>query len=645
MLENKFKIPDNFIGKFAIVKLWPQLKTAEDECIARLKIAATQLGIECVEINANGSFLEDPNLRVTKQNIDFVIHLHYDTPKQYDAFSFIALWNPLKFYHEWGYARTSRNLTTHDDFLSCSSIVADAHVARLIRNTSTHLPAKFNLYHTTAHTVHPPSIGAGKLFYAGINWETINGGKSRHQEVLRKLDGSGLLRIFGPTLFQGVKVWDGYKSYVKEIPFDGKSMIDEISITGIALVFSSNAHKDSELMSNRLFESVAAGSLVICDENPFAKKFFGDSLLYIDSRSPVDQVVSDILGHVAWARAKPQDALKMITKAQSLFRDRFTLVRNLCDLYNGLEQRKQELLNRQNPQSDKRIDVRLYFLMPIYSSEVLKSHIESINRQEYLNFAAAILVDTRDGIEFRSTIISALALSPIKIEIIMVDFYTYGIPHQIKTRARLGGIIQQLVESTKGYAAFIVIAPNESLFSNHVSVLCGALERNELINCAATAALILDGDVPIHSVSDLLDFGHFDRKNPTGYGRFIFRTAGIPHDTNIALPYLDGRPLAILIANSPIDQQLPASIKINIKHEFVEQNFDDANENEIIKNYNKSNLRIFTGHGPLLQNYAPSALPHTQPKKKRLIEKLLKKRWRRAIRRIAEKTIGRIFGK
>ena len=176
-MRAEFSLPTGTIGRFAVVKLWPGIKTAEDENIARLKLAALALGIECVEVNPDGSFLSAPKTRVSKDNVDFVIHLHFDTPKCYDAFSFVTLWNPLKFYHEWGYARCSRNLTTHDDFLSGSSDPADDQVARLVRESFTHLPPEFRLYHSTADIIHPPSLGDGKLFYCGINWEALNRGK------------------------------------------------------------------------------------------------------------------------------------------------------------------------------------------------------------------------------------------------------------------------------------------------------------------------------------------------------------------------------------------------------------------------------------------------------------------------------------
>lgn len=625
MTDNQLLLPVGAIGRFAIVKLWPEIKTAEDECIARLKIAANALGIECVEIHADGSFFTDMQIKASKDNVDFVIHLHYDTPKQYDAFSIVALWNPLKFYHEWGYERTSRNLTTHDDFISCSSDAADDHVARMVRSTFTHLPAQFHLYHSTAEIIHTPSLGEGKLFYAGINWEAISGGKSRHQEVLKRLDKMGFLRIYGPSIFQGVKVWAGYESYVEEIPFDGFSMIDEISKAGIALVLSSQAHKESELMSNRLFESVAAGALVICDENPFAKKFFGDSLLYIDSRSPVEQILSDIVSHLEWAQKNPTQAMAMITKAQDIFQKRFTLIRNLRDLYCGLAQRKQELLGLQNPKDKPPVTLRLNLLMPEYSPEILREHLKSVRVQEYQEFSPVLVIDKRDAATFRIEIDAAIAASAVAIELHEVDFFKYSIHPEIKSRTRLGEIINGLLDSSRSYDAFMVVAPNERLFSNHLTVLCGALQRDPKIQCAATAALLIDGDAPIHSVHELIDFGHVNSAGPTGYGRFIFRTEAIPHDIGIALPYLDGRPLAVLVANNTIAQQMPASITINVQKNFPDRTWDDAAENEIINHYAPAMLKISTGFGPRPVLHAPSGV--VTANNIRLISKLLNRQW------------------
>lgn len=603
-----FSLPEGIVRRFAVVKLWPDIQTAEDECIARLKIAARSMNIECIEIHADGTLLTNPSVKVSKRTVDFVLHLHYDTPKRYDAFSFVALWNPLRFYHEWGYARCSRNLTTHDDFISCSATAADDHVMRMIRGQATHLPALFNLYHSTAGVIHPPSLGAGKLFYAGINWEAISGGRSRHQEVLKQLDKTGLMSIYGPQVFQGVKVWAGYESYVDEVPFDGMSMIDEISRAGIALVLSSQAHKESELMSNRLFESIAAGALVICDENPFAKRFFGDALLYIDGRAPVEQMVADIRQHLDWAKTHRLQALAMIRKAQAIFTERFTLTRNLADLYAGLPARRRELLARQNPPDSPRLPISVNLLMPTYSEATLQHHIESVTAQEYQDFSATLVIDARDAARHRETIQAAVQKSPFPIAVVEIDYWEYGIHPDIKARRKLGQIIYDLLLAAVGHDAFVVVAPNEKLLSNHLGVLAGALQRDPYVDCAATAAILIDGDSPVHAAHEIIDFGHVNRAGPPGYGRFIFRMAGISSDIHIALPYLDGRPLAVLVGEKIIDQQLPATVSIDLATEFPPRMWDEAAENEVIRGYSPDAFRLATGFGPRPQPHHAAAV-------------------------------------
>lgn len=595
-MTKNFVLPEGLIGRFAVVKLWPTIKTAEDECIARLKIAADTLGLECVEVHANGSFLGDPDTILTKKDVDFVLHLHYDTPKFYDAFSFVALWNPTQFYHEWGYQRTSRNLITHDDFVSCSSTAADDHVGRMVRQAATHLPPLFNLYHSTADIVHPPSLGEHKLFYAGINWEAISGGKSRHQDVLKRLDKAGLIRIYGPTIFQNVKVWDGYANYVREIPFDGVSMLDEIAKAGIALVLSSQAHKNSELMSNRLFESVASGALVICDENNFARKFFGDSLLYIDSRSSVENIFKDIEKHLTWANENKSEALSLIKMSQEIFKEKFTLKQNLGDLYTGLNDRKAELLRRQGlggwaPQ----LIIGLYLLLPTYSKDVLLMHIASVLAQEYTEYSSVLVIDKAITIQDRADIAQALKTVGVKIEVIELDFFKYGLVKDVRYRRKLGAVINDLLGNVNQVDAIVIVAPNEKIFSNHLQVLGGSLIRNPATNCVATAAVLKHGNIPVHGVHDLVNFGILNSAAPNGYARFIFRVSALPKNLNIALPYLDRKSLAAMLGENIIRQEIPSTLVIDVTQEFPDGIWDEGQENELLGDFAPNSFIIYKG--------------------------------------------------
>jgi hypothetical protein len=470
-------------------------------------------------------------------------------------------------------------------------------------------------------------LGDHKIFYAGINWEAISGGKSRHQEVLKRLDKTGMLRIYGPGVFQGVKVWAGYESYVREVPFDGISMVHEIAKAGVALVLSSQAHKNSELMSNRLFESVAAGALVICDENQFAKRFFGDSLLYIDSRSPVEVITNDIMRHLNWAKSHPEQALAMVEKAQALFREKFTLTHNLRDLYDGFLARKNQLLARQNPLESQHLKISVNFLMPTYSEEVLRTHLESIRVQDYRHVTASLVVDKGAAVATRQVIDRALAASPIPIRLLEVEYFRRGIHPEIVTRQRLGEVIQKLLEVVIPADAFMVVAPNERLYSNHLTVLVGALQRDQNVHCSATAAILRRGDTPVHNVHEVIDFARLDPTEPPGYGRFLFRTASIAGDVSIALPYLDGRALAVLTGDQRIAQQMPASIVIDVQREFPERTWDDAVEREIILDYCPEAFRRLTGFGPKL-----IAGMHAAPavSKLQFVRKLVTPRWVKA---------------
>ena len=606
-----FYTPTGMIGKFAIVKLWAGIKTAEDECIARLKIAATNLGLGCIEITADGRNLEDTTQIITKKDVDFVLHLHYDTPKQYDIFSFVALWNPTQFYHEWGYARTSRNLLTHDDFVSCSSPAADDHVNRLIRKDATHLPPLFNLYHSIADTMHLPSLGECKLFYAGINWEALSGKGSRHQELLKCLDKTGNLRIFGPTLFQGVNVWNGYNSYVREIAFDGFSMIDEIAKTGIALVLSSQAHKDSELMSSRLFESVAAGALVICDENNFAKKFFGDSFLYIDSHCEVEDVFLAIEKHLVWAQENSKEALAMIAKAQAIFREKFSLKKNLSDLYVGLSDRKADLIKRQIPGSNESIKVGLYLFMPEYAEEVLNAHIASVLAQEYQNISPILVIDKLSASLNRKDINKQLNKLSVKITVLEVDFFTYGIYKDIKVKRKVGAVISDILNMRLPADAVIFVAPNEKIFSNHIQVLAGSLMRNPEKNCAATSVILSCGNKSANSIHEIINFRQFDTNTPMGYARFIFRILGLPIDFDLALPYLDRKSMAILAGEDGICSETPSTVILNLEHEFPSGLWDEGQENNLIASFSPKAFNMTIGHEIVLPHLSLPAAPDT----------------------------------
>jgi hypothetical protein len=536
--------------KFAVIKLWPGVKAAEDEVIERLKIAAHCLDLECLVVGPSARLIDPPHTQLTQNDVDFVLSLHFETPKQFDIFSFVTLWNPLQFYHEWGYRKFTRHLLTHDDFLSCDSASGDDHVMRLISSRSTREGPLFRFYPTLAEPILEPTLGDQHLFYAGMNWEKSAKKPGRHDGLLDLLDEGDNLRIYGPRIYGGVQVWKGYKSYAGPIPFDGVSVVRLINQAGISLVLSSQAHAQSEMMSSRIFESSAAGAVIICNENPFARRHFGDSLLYIDTTLPVRETYRQVQSHLAWIKSEPAKALEMARQAQSVFRENFRLDACLERIYAGLSGRKAKLECAYAPKrrEDK---ICVVFLMPEFRSEILEQHIASCQAQKNVTIRGILAVDARDaGLFGPRGVRSRLSEVQAPLEIAPVHFLERRQDGSVKGRRPAGEVISEvlrsLVEEDEDYVC--VVAPNERLFSDHLCSLLRALQDSPEAACA-WSDMVQTQRVNNEERTDLCDDPHVASSAddpPLGSGRFLFRMSSIEERHYSALPYLDALAMHLL---------------------------------------------------------------------------------------------------
>jgi hypothetical protein len=383
-------------NRIAVISNWPDHPNAERENIARIQAAVRQIGACCIVIDKNGYDLET-GIEIENDDVDFVISLHFETPKNYDIFSYIALWNPLAFYFEWGYKKCSDHIATHDDSLSCLSTWADDHIQRLIHHDKTRLPPVFTLSHSLSTPIYQPrSINNQndhpKFFYCGINWERLGNRKGRFEDTLKVLDKKNLVKIYGPKMMQGIDVWEGYRNYVKSIPFDGKTIINEIASCGIALVLSSEAHCQSSLMSNRLFEGLAAGAVIVADQNPFIKKYFGESVLYFDNTGTVKEVTEQIIGCYEWIKKNPEQARSMATKAQQIFLEKFDLSKQLQELLTNHPKRKVQLQELYLAK-DEEIQVNMLHILHKPSFDGFEVLLKSLAKQSYKNFSLVVYVN------------------------------------------------------------------------------------------------------------------------------------------------------------------------------------------------------------------------------------------------------------
>lgn len=118
-------------------------------------------------------------------------------------------------------------------------------------------------------------------------------------------------------------------AYQGEIPYEGESIQDQIAEMGVCLVLHSDVHIAHEIPSGRIFEAAAAAAVIISDGNPFVKKHFGDSILYIDETTSGKKMFAQIDAHMHWIFAHPNEAKQMARHVYEIFKEKFLLENQL----------------------------------------------------------------------------------------------------------------------------------------------------------------------------------------------------------------------------------------------------------------------------------------------------------------------------
>ncbi len=470
-------------NKFAIVCEWPEANAAENETIRRFKIASEKIKKSLIVINKYGNILDEefretPDI-IDESKVDFVINLHFASPKCYDGFSFVALWNPLKFYFDWGYEKTSLNLLSHQDFISCLSDVADDHVKRLIDfNNSNHLYPKLVINHTNSGPYFEPNNKREKIFYCGINWDKTLG-KSRFEEIFQALDNKAILKIYGPQkISKKIRPWKGFKSYIDEIPFDGISIFKEISDCLLGLALSHEAHIESEIGTSRVFELIAGGALPICDENNFFIKNFGDKVLYI--RGDDQEKIGQIIEHYNWALNNRDEVVKMVEKLQDYVKNNFDLSKQINNLYDSFNQRRKDV-EANYCAKEAKFKVNIFYLCDDKTNiNNVEYFLDSIKNQLYKNVEVNILAK-KDKLQY------------LKVS----NRYNFKInyhEHTINDDNKVGLIVEQNLPNIKisENNLFLFTNKNECFFYDHISSMVRCFEDNENIDLVKSDTVYIE---------------------------------------------------------------------------------------------------------------------------------------------------------
>jgi hypothetical protein len=301
--------------RIAIQNSWPNIPlSAENEFIARALLVCQRLGFDAVAVVTS-----DDILRVKP---DCVLVTHEYSPKLTPFPTLGLLWSPCSFYaHD---RVRHKSILSYDGWLCGSDEIAEWLQDFLVSK------GRQPLIHSHLFLPSAPDFGpAGDLpsaptfMYVGRHWDG-----TRHGAIFRSLGERVQMNIYGPPE-SWAHVGDHYRG---TLPCDGRSLVEAIRPSGIALCLHKAAHRKYNCPSMRLFEAAAAGALIISDDFAFPRQWFRDSVLYVDPQLPAALVTEQIVGHVEWARANQEAANRLARRSNELFRRALTLDRMLESL-------------------------------------------------------------------------------------------------------------------------------------------------------------------------------------------------------------------------------------------------------------------------------------------------------------------------
>lgn len=544
--------------QFNLIVTWPDQMSAETEIAHRVVMAAQECGMLCIPIDKNGYILDSEFHRTNQcaNRSSFTIVECNHTPKLFDSFYYLPLWNPPDYFlRDLNILPQSKdNYLSYDDFLLLhkqehGNIWNHFKMMWVDRPRNMDNASVFMTSLPAGLAITPKLPDIPKLFYCGMNWEKLFGTKGRHEGLLKRLDDKGVIKIFGPSenpAWGGIHPWEGYECYQYPIPFDGVSLLKELHDCGVCLALSSAQHRKSKVLSNRIYEACTAGVLTITDEHPLAREMFGDTLLYVDSDpNDPESTYKQVMKHYKWVLEHREQAQKMAERAQHIFLENYTLNHDLKNIVENHANRVKAAEEDLFAQNDKEI-VLVAYVCNGKSLEEAKNLVEKILKniscQIYRSIIPVIGLDKSITDEMRDFCNSIYAATKV------MPFAMYD-KHGSRDMSD-GQVIAQL-RNVVPHEYFIITNADEIWFSDHVTTLVRSLEDDERAMIAHAAQVVQSesGERSFHSFEnfkeeDLLDVCQEGTPVQIKYpypGCFLFRSECHNAMPDFLFDWLDGR--------------------------------------------------------------------------------------------------------
>ena len=574
------------IPVIGIVNPWPGDMSAESEVITRMKRGASEIGARMVVVDGFGTVLDEnqckTNQFVNPDDLSFVISTHYETAKTVDAFTYHVVWNPpeiplgLEYYAE----RVTDQYVMNDDFLIYDYGGMSNHLrSMLMRKPRTLEGASMLTASFPRSAMLKPKLEDPKMFYCGMNWESVTGEKSRHGGLFRLLDNSGKVKFFGPEQVEawgGIRPWDGYKCYQYSIPFDGFSIVKEINECGVCLVLSSDIHRRAAAATNRVYEACAAGAVIISDDNEFMLRNFKDAALFITyNKSDPQDTFNQVMERYNWIIDHPEEALQIARNAQKVFSEKFSLdiqLQNVIERHaNRVQQIREDLFAK-----DTQKKVLVLYVLNTQTIDDAQRRLEVVfrntMRQHYPNIELAIATDLSIAGPIKAYCSRVCASATV----VPMGLFDYKHSRRM-TDGQAIRAMQNQIESDY----FILTTSREIWFSDHITTLVRSLEDADGV-CAYAGMFAEDWAKyrrtwmyePVkkeYAYDDIID-----NCKLTSPGQFLFSTLANQYMPDFLFDCLDGRELFAYINVLYYREKLPLIFSDRMTFGFYQDEPEDV---------------------------------------------------------------------
>lgn len=375
--------------KVAFFNILNEARNGEQETLMRLQYTFSKQGHTFLLLDKDGYVISehpDKGLYVEDAGVDYLVTCNgVETSLMVfpDVFSVFLHWAPFGFFENSKALFYMQMLHSFDAFAYSSE--------KNIINEFLQIPCSsipfFGPSVPEDYIVKPRFQKKRKLFYVGINFERAMG-NMRYGDLLKELDKSGCLEIYGPRKVYGRRnLWSDFRSYRGEIPFDGSTIVKRINEAGVCLALNSPMHNDALAVTNRLYEAAAAGAVIISDDNELIHAYFGDSVFYVDCDLGEGELSQQIIDILEFLNNHPCEAYEMARKSQEVFLNRLSMDRFVNDLNRSVECTLQRVSNIEY-QSDL-IDVVCF----LEDEQDYKRISEQLRRQYYQNIHLIIVAN------------------------------------------------------------------------------------------------------------------------------------------------------------------------------------------------------------------------------------------------------------